>query len=442
MRQPEHDLIFEPLRFRNLTVPSRILRSSISGRIDNYNGTGTRARINFERQFARGGAGAIISSHVPVHVSGRVLPHYATIDDDDRIPFWRAVVDAVHEHGSKFILQLSHGGRQQDVEGVENWDDAAPLGMPFSSTNQPDSVHGLRGRAMNTAEIRQVIGWFVAGARRAREAGCDGLELHSANGYLFTQFLSSAINDRTDDYGGNLANRARFFREVVRAIRREVGRDFFLMAKLGAVDHDNAVFPWRKKGNSLEDAVQVAKWLEEDGVDALHVSVGSFFPHPLNPAGPFPIEVAQRTYQTMLASGKHTARNYLLFRYLPGLFRLLWGRTQNFLDREGQAIPEKVEGASTVYSRVIRAAVKVPVLVTGGFQTAEGIAEAIRSGACDAVTIARPLLANPNLPNLLKAGQRPAAPCTFCNKCLAHVLENPLGCYEESRFEGRAAASK
>ena len=103
----DRDILFEPIRFRNLEVRNRLFRSSISGRIDNYDGSGTRARINFERRFARGGVGAIISSHVPVHISGRILPNYATIDRDDRIGFWHDVVEAVHAERCKYILQLS-----------------------------------------------------------------------------------------------------------------------------------------------------------------------------------------------------------------------------------------------------------------------------------------------------------------------------------------------
>src|SRR5574342_600838 len=424
-----------------MEVKNRLFRSSISGRIDHYNGVGTRARIHFEQQFARGGVGAIISSHVPIHISGRVLPNYATIDSDDRIGFWRAVADAVHAYDCKYILQLSYSGRQQDIEGVENWQDNLPLGRPLSATGQPDSFHGLRGRAMSIEEIQAVIRWFVDGARRAREAGVDGLELHSSNGYLFTQFLSSAINDRTDDYGGPLANRARFFREVVRAIRREVGSDFFLMAELGVIDEENAILPWKKRGNTLEESLQVARWLAEDGVDAIHVSVGSFFPHPKNPAGPFPTEIIIRTYAGLIASGTRTWLNFLLLRYFPGLIRFAWERTQDFVV-DGRVVPERVEGLNAEYARAVKAVVPIPVLVTGGFQTADGISRALRSNACDGVTIARPLLANPDLPHLRAAGAQPVAPCTYCNKCLAHVFENPLGCYEEARFVGRGGRAE
>ncbi|MGH2847967.1 MAG: NADH:flavin oxidoreductase, partial [Thermoleophilaceae bacterium] len=166
------DVLFEPLRFRNLTVKNRILRSNVSGRFDNYDGSGTQARINWEEKFARGGVGAIVSSYSPVHVRGRILPNYATIDRDDRIPFWRRVGEAVHRHDCKFILQLSHSGRQQDVGGVENLGRKA-----LSSTGKTESFHGFECQAMTLDEVHEAIRCFADGARRAREAGLDGVEL-------------------------------------------------------------------------------------------------------------------------------------------------------------------------------------------------------------------------------------------------------------------------
>jgi 2,4-dienoyl-CoA reductase-like NADH-dependent reductase (Old Yellow Enzyme family) len=433
------DVIFEPLVMRNVTVKNRLFRSSISGRIDNYDGSGTPARINFEKRFARGGVGAIISSHVPVKVEGRVLPNYATIDSDDRIPFWATVgrqVRASSPDGEcKFILQLSHAGRQQDIGGIENRGR-----RPRSATSRRDAFHGLRGRAMTVEEIHEVVAWFAAGAVRARRAGLDGVELHSSNGYLFTQFLSSAINDRTDEYGGSLENRSRFLLDVIRAIRGAVGTDYFLMVKLSAEDHHNAAtFPleW-KVGNTLDETIRVAKWVEEAGADAIHVSTGSSFPHPWNPAGTIDWAYARYPYQGLIASGEHTFRNFLVLRYwwLRWLARLAWARTQFFV-RDGRVIPELIEGLNAAGARAIKAQVRLPVICTGGFQTAARIRAVLQDGSCDGVSMARPLLANPDLPRMLKAG-RPGAPkpCTYCNKCLVNVIEHPLGCYELSRYEG------
>jgi 2,4-dienoyl-CoA reductase-like NADH-dependent reductase (Old Yellow Enzyme family) len=443
--QPEKNKpIFRELQFRNLTVKNRLFRSSISGRLDNYNGSGSPARVNFEKRFARGGVGAIISSHVPIRIDSRVLPNYATIDTDQRIPFWREVGERVHEiDGCKFILQLSMSGRQQDIGGIENQKNRDLHLRPLSATGKGDFFNGLPCHSMSLAEIAEAIKDFGRAAERVVEAGLDGIELHSSNGYLFNQFLSSAINDRQDEYGGPLENRYRFLGSVLKEIRSRVGSGVFLSVKLSVIENDNATVPWPlhylySAGNTLKESVQIAQWAERDTADAIHVSAGSTFPHPHNPAGPFPIDMAWRTYESVLASGRHTFRNYLAMRWpwLRWLVSLTWGRTQHFLDRNGDVIPEKVEGINAPAAAEIKRHVGIPVICTGGFQTADGILRALQNGSCDAVSIARPLLANPDLPKLLQEGWPGPKdpPCSYCNRCLLNVLEHPLGCYDERRF--------
>ena len=387
------DILFRPIAFRNLTVKNRIFRSSVSGRLDHYDGSGTRVRINWELKFARGGVGAIISSFAPVSIEGRILPNFATIHADKTIPFWKALIRRVHDYDCKYILQLSHSGRQQDIGGVENRGR-----KPASSTARAEAVHGLRCHAMSRSEIQTVVHEFAEGARRAREAGADGVELHGAHGYLITQFLSSGINDRRDEYGGSLENRARFLLEIVRAIRNRVGRDFHLQVKINAADYNNAVYFWHKPGNKVEDTIRICQWLEQEGVDAVHVSTGSSFPHPLNPPGDFPLEELSRTYGSMLSWGRDAFRNYVLFRFAPlrPLFLFFWNR----LKKEKRLI----EGVNLEDSRKIKESVRIPVMVTGGFQTASVIRSAIESGGCDAVTITRSLIANPDLVERMQEG--------------------------------------
>jgi 2,4-dienoyl-CoA reductase-like NADH-dependent reductase (Old Yellow Enzyme family) len=416
------DVIFTPLRFRNLEVKNRIFRSSISGRFDNEDGSLTQTRINWECKFAKGGIGAIISSYVPVLMEGRIIAGYATVHRDDFIPHWQKLGEAVHSFDCKFIMQLSHSGRQMDIPGVHNY-----TRRVLSSTSRKETLHGILCRAMSLPEIHHTIKAFARGAWRAREAGLDGVELHAANGYLFTQFLSSGINDRKDEYGGSLANRARFLLDVIQAIRAEVGGGFHLQVKISAVDHNN-VIPWEKKGNTLEESVEVARWCEAAGADAIHVSTGSLFPHPLNPPGDFSFETMASTYDVAISSGVNTLRNYYLFRYpvLRPIFRWLWFRMKRGRPVEGVGLDE---------ARTIKAAVKIPVISTGGWQSAAKIRDAINSGDCDGVAIARSLIANPDLVRFWAAGDDlPPRPCTYCNRCLLNAPKNPLGCYEPLRF--------
>jgi 2,4-dienoyl-CoA reductase-like NADH-dependent reductase (Old Yellow Enzyme family) len=414
--------IFEPLSLGNLTVKNRVLRSSVAGRFDNYDGSGTAVRVNWDVKFARGGVGAIISSNAPIHERGHIVPGYAYLDSDDKIPFWREIGRRVHEHDCHYIAQLVYAGRERILPGLR-YDSA------LGATDDPEPVNGFPCRRMSVEEIAEIVALFAQATRRARDAGLDGVELAGANGMLFTQFLSPAINTRSDEYGGPLENRARFALEVVRAIRLEVGDDFCLGFKISVDEAPRELLPWTRRGNSVEDVVEVCRMLEQAGVDYLHVSAGTGFPHPRNPAGRFPAKDVVKTYDVLLSSGRHAFRNFLVFRTWPLSvgFRWWWERPHRRLG---------IEGINLGASRAVKEAVSIPVLCTGGFQTASVIAGAIERSDCDGVTIARPLVANPDLVRHFEQGLDQAPkPCTYCNKCLFAFLENPLGCYEEQRFD-------
>jgi 2,4-dienoyl-CoA reductase-like NADH-dependent reductase (Old Yellow Enzyme family) len=417
------ETLFRPLEFKNLTVKNRLFRSSLSGRFDNYDGSGTEIRINWDVKFAKGGVGTIISSNTPVHPRGLIVPNYSHIDRDELVPFYRELVKRVHEHDCSYIVQIAFSGRQRDVPGIQ-------YERGLSSTDKREPLHGFECERMTRDQIREIVDAFAQGARRAREAGADGVEVHGCNGYLITQFLSSAINDRDDEYGGSLENRARFAVDVVRAIRREVGDDYHLQFKISPVEHLREIYPWMGDGNTLEESIQVCKWLEEAGVDGFHISTGGAFPHPRNPPGQMPVDDLAKTYDSMISSGRYTFRNLVFFR-TPGVKALM----RKFWERASRG---KEEGISLPDARAVKQAVNVPVICAGGFQTASVIASAIENGSCDGVSMARPLLANPTLPKMFEQGlDRAPRPCTYSNKCLVNFVENPLGCYDETRYDSR-----
>jgi len=187
----------------------------------------------------RASAGLIVTEASQVSPQGVGYIRTPGIHSAEQVVGWRTVTDAVHGAGGKIFLQLWHVGRisHPDFHGG-----ALPVAPSAIAAN--GTVFTAKGpqpmvtpRALELDELPGIVAQFRAGAENARKAGFDGVELHGANGYLFTQFLSSAINDRDDEYGGSLENRARFAREVVRAIRKKVGPDFhvqYAIAQSGA----------------------------------------------------------------------------------------------------------------------------------------------------------------------------------------------------------------
>jgi 2,4-dienoyl-CoA reductase (NADPH2) len=430
------DPIFQPLTINGVTFKNRVFRSSIAGRIDYYNGSMSDARIAWDTRFARGGVAAIVSSNAGIRTDGIAVPGYACIVDDRTIPSWRTLIREVHRHECRYIIQLHFSGRQRDLARKEFFEMPAP-----SATDKSDPLHGLRARVMSESEIPGIIEAYAQAARRAREAGADGVEIVACNGYLLHQFLSSAINIRKDGYNGDLRTRARLLLEVLAAVRAEVGRDFFVSAKLsGRDDHNAWTAPFvRAVGNTLEDTAQVSRWLADAGLDAIHLSQGDSFPHPRIPAGEFPADDARHSYNTMFYEGTRAPGNFFMLQF--GLFRRLiawnWSRRMPYA-RGGKLLPEAIEGMSQDDAARIKQASGLPVICVGGWQHAGRIREALEAGRCDVVSIARGLLANPDLVHRFAAGHDgPEKPCTYCNKCAFNALMHPLACYEESRFTSR-----
>ena len=429
-------MIFEPFSIKNVAFKNRILRSSIGGKTSYYDGTVNPAWKRFEKRFAEQGVAAIISATITVDDRRWAPLEYPKLSQDRFVKSIREAVQAVQAEGCKYILQLGDGGYHTQTSLFPQAEDAKSASSVF------DLVFGYRNRstAMTTEEIQQTVQNFAAAARRVREAGCDGLEITASKGYIIHQFLNPATNRRTDAYGGSVEKRFQFLREIVEAVRNSVGNDFLFGIRLSAVDFNYLpvnirwpiVFPLRHYfiGNGLKETLYYGQELAKLGVDYLHISSGFGFINPKESPGAWPVdEFRLYANATRHLSAKANFRAALL-NLLPralirGIFGLGWGFKP---------------AANLNYAHAFRQAVGIPVIANGGFQHKHTIEDALSTGKCDLVSMARPLLANPNLLNLFKQGiDVPPRPCSHCNRCSVATAVLPLGCYDPSRFPSQDA---
>lgn len=342
--------IAEPLTLPSgLVLPNRVAKAAMSENLADNDGVPTDDLARLYSRFARGGAGLLVTGNAAVDPGGRTERHNVVMTRDHGEPL-AAWARAAKSHGAAVLMQLSHAGRQ--TARTVTWRPLAPSAVAV------DRKGGLFSapNPLTLAQIEVLVARFGRAAAFAEAAGFDGVQIHGAHGYLVSQFLSPLTNLRSDRYGGDIEGRMRFLLETVRAVRRSTKEGFTLSVKLNSAD-------FQRGGFTLEESMTVAEALQAEGIDLLEISGGSYEKPAMMGSEQQPVRESTRAREAF------------------------------FLE----------------YAERMRERVDLPLMVTGGFRTREGMDQALRSGATDVVGIARPLAIDPDLPGRLIRGESEAA---------------------------------
>lgn len=356
--------LFAPGKIGSMEVRNRIIGSPMERNYCTAEGRVTQRYVDYLEARARGGIGLLYTEATYVDPRGKGREFQMGLHDDDLIPDFKRLVAAVQRHGARIGPELNYGGRVVDpvVSGLQS---RAPSVVPYVGAGGASPV------AFDRDEIRDIVEFFAAAARRAIAAGCDFIGIHGAHGYLLSQFVSPFCNHRDDEYGGDLQGRSRFPLEVVAAIRRTIGPDIPLLYRISGDEHQT-------NGTTLADVCAFAPQLQAAGVDLIDVSAG--------------------------------------------MYETNWWITQPM---------EMPQGVLAPLARAVRATVQVPVSVSGRITDPSVAEHVLESGDADFVTLGRAMHADPEFPNKARDGRLDdICTCIACNQgCSdAHARGLPIVC--------------
>ena len=366
-------ILFEPLKIKNIDLRNRFVRSAT------YDGCAekgfvTEKQVTLYTNLAEGGVGLIITGITYVHNDGRISKFQNSISNNEFVSGLRRLTSVVHDRGARIAVQLFHAGRE--VRFPES-SDKIPIGPSFL---EKDPYFKAEYRAITKSEIWDVVHAFGDGAKRAREAGFDAVQIHGAHAYLLSQFLSPYTNRRRDEWGGSLENRLRIHREIYFDIRKKAGEDYPVLIKIGVQDG----FPG---GLEFSEGKLAAEHLAKLGFDALEISQGL--------RG---LSYEETEFKTKI----------------------------NNLDREAYYRRWCAE---------IKKKVEVPVMLVGGLRTFELMEEIVQNKESDLISLSRPLIREPGIINEWERGDRHRTKCISCNKCFESLIKGrTLECVQ---IEGR-----
>lgn len=325
-------------------IKNRLFKSAMSEQLGTKNHNPTPGLATLYKTWADGGLGLSITGNIMIDRTALGEPKNVVLDEkSDLVPFKRWA-EAGTQNGSHLWTQLNHPGKQ-----IPNFIMDEPV-APSAIALENGLEKGFnKPRALTEIEIKNIIRKFALSAELAKKAGFSGVQIHGAHGYLVSQFLSPRHNQRDDQWGGSLENRMRFVLEVYKAIREKVGSNFPVGIKLNSAD-------FLRGGFSEEDSMEVVKALSKAGIDLIEISGG--------------------TYESPAMVGHKIKQS-----------------------------SQKREAYFLEYAEKVRSLIDTPLVVTGGFRSAEGMTMALRSGATDFIGLGRPLAVDPNLPNKLMADE-------------------------------------
>jgi 2,4-dienoyl-CoA reductase-like NADH-dependent reductase (Old Yellow Enzyme family) len=368
----ELETLFSPEKIGNVQIKNRIVRSATFMRSTEKYGYIGKRTTDIYSELARGGTGLIISGFTAVEPGGSASPYQACLYNDSFMPGQKKLVEAVHEYSDvKFAIQIAHTGRQ----GYHpKYHPVAPSAILFKTT-------GLIPRELAADEIKDLIGKFVDAGRRAYECGYDMVQLHSAHGYFLSNFISPYTNKRTDEFGGSIEKRTKILIDIYNGLRDELGKNFPVTVKLQVED-------FVPDGILLDEGAQIAKILAEIGFDAIE------------PSGGGGDALHKNSYPSLNIKSSED-ENY----FLPHIKRV-----KSYIKN-------------------------CKLLAMGGIKNPVFAERIIKENIADFISISRPLIYEPDLPNRWQSGDLAPAKCISCNGCYMTMLKEPVYCITKRRRE-------
>ena len=353
--------LFSPFSIGNLKLENRIVMPPMATNYATSEGFVSDRQIAYYVERARGGVGYITVEHTAIHEHGKASPKMLMISTDEHAAKIENLVEAVHTEGGKIVVQINHAGRQtfSKVTGAPIVGPSAIPVLPVMETP----------RELSASEIEDLVNLYTRAAERVKKTGADGVEIHMAHGYLLCSFLSPFSNKRKDDYGGDITGRARFPLEVLHSVRQNVGPDFPIICRLSGDEYV-------EEGLNVNDTRQIARLLEKEGADALHISACNaasvFLNHP-----PYYVE----------------------------------------------------EGVFVHLAEAVKSEVDIPVITVGRIRNPVMADQIIQDQKADLVSMGRALIADPRLPEKARQGQfDDIIPCISCNKCIQTLRVDAVRC--------------